>query len=49
MVMIMSWIPSCTLCNGYTMARRDFPDIYALARGPRAWAYISGKSRLDMV
>jgi len=36
----------------YTMARRGLPGIYALvprAAGPRAWAYISGKSRLTMV
>ena len=23
-------------CNSYTMATRDLPDIYALARGPQA-------------
>jgi len=33
------------------MARRDLPDIHALASGcgPRARAYISGKSLLAMV
>jgi len=31
----------------YTMARRDLPDIYALA--PKVQAYISSKSRVAMV
>jgi len=44
-----------SVCNSYTMARRDLPDIYAHALGPPSLratgprAYISGKSRLDMV
>jgi len=25
------------VCNTYTMATRDLPDIYALARGPQAY------------
>jgi len=25
----------CTICNSYTMARRDLPDIYSLAQGPQ--------------
>ena len=41
------------ICISYNMGRRDLPDIYALASpraaGPRAWAYISGKSRLSML
>ena len=31
------------MSNSYTMATRDLPDIYALARGP--WAYIIDESR----
>jgi len=32
------------ICNSYTMARRNLPDIYACS--PWARAYVSGKSRL---
>jgi len=37
---------SCNMCT------RDLPDMYALspqACGPRAWAYISGKSLMPML
>jgi len=27
---------ACLISNSYTMATRDLPDIYALARGPQA-------------
>jgi len=33
------------ICNSYTMARRDLPDIYAIAQEPQAQVY----SRLAMV
>ena len=36
------------LCNSCIMYPSDFPDMYTQARGPlgpRAWVYISGKSR----
>ena len=31
------------------MGMSDLPDIYALALGPHAHAYISGKSRVPML
>ena len=54
MIGFVTWPPISTcICNSYNMGKRDLPDIYVCpsprAAGPRAQAYISGKSRAPIL